>query len=171
MSNVIFIPSFYWIRTEDVSSMANGLCRMWTELPPFLVFVKFTHSCFSCPRLVKVPFRYFSKVSLASEATPMALAPYGTVLSQSLSPAVTLLPHYAALSCSSRSSIYKLLQFPFSWSITLFSDISKKLQYIETSGSAYPVTQYRIPMRKFLSHTSIKILTTRKYDLRGLFRK
>jgi hypothetical protein len=73
---------------------------------------------------VKVPFRYFSRVSLASEAT----AACGTVLSQSLSPAVTLLPHYAALSycslrhcpvassnlaalsCTSRSSKYKLLE-------------------------------------------------------------
>ena len=57
------------------------------------------------------------------------------------------------------------LRYTFSCSITLLSEVSKKLRYIETSGSAYPVTQYRILRSALLNHTSIKILTSRKYDL------
>jgi hypothetical protein len=51
----------------------------------------------------------------------------------------------------------------FSCNMTLLPDVSKKLQYFETSGSACPVTQYRIAIKTVLSHTGINIVTTRKY--------
>jgi len=71
--------------------------------------------------------------------------------------------HYAAFFCTSRTSNTNYLKFPFSCSITLLSEVSKKLRRIETSGSAYLVTQYRTPRSALLKH-SIEILTTRKYD-------
>jgi hypothetical protein len=141
MNNV----NIYWIRTEDGNSMAN-IERAVT----ISVFVKFTHLCFCWPRLVKVLFKYFPEDSLASEATRMALLQLTVLSLASLSSAVTLLSLGVARDIMQPCLLLLALQntnylkFPFSCSTALLSEVSKKLRYNETSGSAYPVTQCHI---------------------------